>query len=1241
MDIGGKKGRRRSNPKKDASIFSKITFWYTVDLFRKGFKRELEEDDLYEVLPEFESCSLGDRIEHEWNQQKHRSNAMFVVLLKMFGPYYCILSLNMFFHIIFHVVQPMIVSKLVFLYAPSRKEVNKTNIYLYSALLILLLVTDVVCRENFFFLTENLIIKIRTAFCTLVYRKLLKLPGSRLRHVFFGNITNLITRDINAFDQFFINFSYGWSGFVIIIITCCNMYQNIGFPTIIVMSVAGLLISAQVLAGVWIVSLKQASCKKTDKRIAILQEVLSNMRSTKFYVWEKYVDDKLTTLRKKETNLYLKVVIVLFSSVVSGIAASNITFCLVLMMYNWFAQQLSAETIYFITGAFINLCFSFSVAAPYSMFNGAQVIAAVKRMQTLVQQLETHNESPKIFETLNPKIELKNVTVAVENRVIFDDISFDTDKGLTLVTGAATSGKSVLLMTLLKEFEISKGDLVVEGRMSYAPQEPWLFPSTIKQNIIFGSTYNHERYQDVIKACDLQYDFDLLEDGDSTVVADRGINLSKGQQSRINLARAIYKNSDIYLLDDCLSSLDPLVARFIFSTCILKFLRNKIVFLVSHNTNFMPYATKVLKLSNGCVDSYENTCIQKADGLEQISISKGKICNNNNESGTEDYGISDEKTLLAAETAKRVYGENKNTGSVSFEIYKQFINLGGGRFFLIIIGFFLLTQLSLSAKDSLVRDWANLEDEILETNNSIANNSHYVTLLQERNVLKLKFVLTVTVLCATTLIRAIALFVFCRSISIKLHNKMLKNILNASLRFFDTTFIGNMVNRFSKDLANIDENIPFPLHHLAAIIFESAGNLVIIASTNVRLLIPIFLLFISFALLRYIYLKTGRPLKRLDASTKSPLVGYVNATLDGLVSIKVFQAEQILKEEFEKYHNVYNSASFLYAACLKAFVFASDLCVSIFVTIVVFQFAIFNEGVLPADFGLAVSQAFIMGTTLYFGLYKGVEVETQMTSMERAIEYTTVKNETKTGLEIKDWPKRGDIEYENVSLSVDNSKTCVLKNINFFIKSPGKIGIVGRTGAGKSSIISALFRLYEFDGKIVIDGIDIKTLSLSFLRTRISVIPQDPILFDSSLRDNIDPGQKHTDEVIWNVLETVKLKESLETLNVNIKEMNLTCGQKQLICLARVLVSNNKILVLDEMIENVDFETENLISNVINKHFSSCTVIKIAHKLKFVMDCDKVLVLDKGEIVEYDSPKSLLQDKTGLFYKMVHSTNLP
>ena len=387
------------------------------------------------------------------------------------------------------------------------------------------------------------------------------------------------------------------------------------------------------------------------------------------------------------------------------------------------------------------------------------------------------------------------------------------------------------------------------------------------------------------------------------------------------------------------------------------------------------------------------------------------------------------------------------------------------------------------------------------------------------------------------------------------------------------------------------------------------------------------------------------------------MVGYLNATLEGLVSVKVFQAEKVLKEEFEKYHNVYNSASFLHAACLKAFVFASDLCVSIFVTIVVFQFAIFNEGinscccvsshrnhvlgVLPADFGLAVSQAFIMGTTLYFGLYKGVEIETQMTSVERAIEYTTVKNEPKTGLEIKDWPKRADVEYENVSLSVDNSKTCVLRNINFSIKSPGKIGIVGRTGAGKSSIISALFRLYEFDGKIVIDGIDIKTLSLSFLRTRISVIPQDPILFDSSLRDNIDPGQKYKDEVIWNVLETVKLKESLETLNVNIKEMNLTCGQKQLICLARVLVSNNKILVLDEMIENVDFETENLISTVINKHFSSCTVIKIAHKLKFVMDCDKVLVLDKGEIVEYDSPKSLLQDKTGLFYKMVHSTNLP
>ncbi|KAJ3659617.1 hypothetical protein Zmor_011297 [Zophobas morio] len=462
---------------------------------------------------------------------------------------------------------------------------------------------------------------------------------------------------------------------------------------------------------------------------------------------------------------------------------------------------------------------------------------------------------------------------------------------------------------------------------------------------------------------------------------------------------------------------------------------------------------------------------------------------------------------------------------------------------------------------------------------------------------------------------------------------MLNCVIGASLQFFDTTFLGNIVNRFSKDLDSVDENIPFPLNNLISIVFETIGSIILISSTNIRLLLPIALLFVSLIFLRCVYIKSGRPLKRLDVSTKSPVLGYLNATLEGVPTIKAFGAQKIVTKEFETHHNLYNSASYSYTANLKAFVFVADVFASIFIVVVILQF-IFDRDVLPGNFGLAISQSYAIYNVIFYGMQKWVDLETQMTSAERAMEYTTIQKESESGLEIENWPNLGEIKYENVCLSMNKSDSYILKNINFHIKPNEKLGIVGRTGAGKSSIISALFRLYEIKGRITLDGVDIKTLSLHFLRSNISVIPQDPLLLSETLRDNIDPEQVHTDEEIWNALRTVGMNKIISTLNANIKKFEFSCSQNRLLCLARVLIKKKKILAVDEIVEHVDTKTENLIYNIINEHFKFCTVIKIAHRLKFVLDCDKVLVLDNGSVVEYDSPETLLKNQNGLFYKM-------
>jgi ATP-binding cassette subfamily C (CFTR/MRP) protein 4 len=265
-----------------------------------------------------------------------------------------------------------------------------------------------------------------------------------------------------------------------------------------------------------------------------------------------------------------------------------------------------------------------------------------------------------------------------------------------------------------------------------------------------------------------------------------------------------------------------------------------------------------------------------------------------------------------------------------------------------------------------------------------------------------------------------------------------------------------------------------------------------------------------------------------------------------------------------------------------------------------------------------------------------------MTSVERVLEYTEVKRENRQGLELEEWPKRGEVKYENVFLSYTNSSENVLKNINFTVLPNEKIGIVGRTGAGKSSIIATLFRLYEVEGKITIDGVDTKTLSLDSLRANISIIPQDPVLFTGTIRDNIDPTRRYTDDEIWKAIDTANLKPLVPSLDFEIIESgsNFSIGQRQLICLARALIQKNKIIVLDEATANMDPETDHLIHKTIRDNFEGCTVFTIAHKLHSILHSDKVMVMDKGEIVEYDAPEKLLEKKKGSFYRMATKAGL-
>lgn len=495
-------------------------------------------------------------------------------------------------------------------------------------------------------------------------------------------------------------------------------------------------------------------------------------------------------------------------------------------------NNITAELIYFIQSCFQILTHTMSVLFPLGIAQTAELAASNKRIGKVLKALEVEKTEKSDNPTIKPQIIFNKVSVEFKDTEILHDLDLKIDMGLTLVTGAVGSGKSFLLKTILRDYEPRCGNMISQGRMSYASQEPWLFPSSIKQNILFGTNYDEKRYQEVLNVCALRYDLDLLPDGDRTIVEDRGINLSKGQQARINLARAVYKESDIYLLDDCLSALDAHVSDFIFEECVKKFLKNKLVLLVTHNTNHIKDVDNIILLSHGIVKSF----VKSSEVNEKEIIST--IEEEHEKKALDDDIIDEEeeeteKTALITEQAspRKVYQEVKKTGNVDFSVYKKYINFGGGFFaFLAVFLTFSLAQFVMSYTDKLVSQWynflfnnmklkeffrVNLEQQIANYNiRNITNTSEQDILTSKRDYSVNLYSVMIILTGILAIGRSFALFAVARKASINLHKYMITNIFNASMPFFDTNFIGNILNRFSKDLTTIDEIIPFVIYQV-------------------------------------------------------------------------------------------------------------------------------------------------------------------------------------------------------------------------------------------------------------------------------------------------------------------------------------------------------------------------------------------------------------------------------------------
>ncbi|KAF5294168.1 hypothetical protein FQR65_LT10879 [Abscondita terminalis] len=1248
---------RVRNPKETANIFQKTLFLFTIPIIRKGFKNDLNEKDVYEILPEYRSGLLGSIIEKTWFEEKKKSNPKLLnCFWKIFGLQF--VALGVFIacaKTILIVAQPLLIGKIVSYFVANQKDISENDAWWYCLSFALCNLIYVIITHGHMFGIEQLSLKAQVACSNLVYRKCLGLNAVSTFEVAAGQAVTLITKDIGSF-YFSIHFAQQLCvGGIQTVLMTYIMYREIQEAAIAGILLLILFIPIQVYIGKFISKYRLKTAGKTDQRIKITQEILTAMRIIKLFTWEIFFSKKVDKLRKDEIKILRSLFYVKAIVLSIGHLTSRFGFYLCVITYVALGYRITAEKAFVTIGCFGALRSVLTTFIPLGIAQMAELKASLFRItQFLTLEEVSFSKNTESEETNPGNICTKNVWFKTPNNLtLLNNVNLCLTKGLTVITGPTGAGKTTLLKILVGDIMSTVGSVEVCGKISYASQEPWLFPATILQNIVFAETFNENRYLEVLKVCGLLSDISSFPSGDATLVTDRGLNLSKGQKARISLARAIYKQADIYLLDDCLSSVDSRVGNHIYQKCFKTFLKDATCVLVTHNQNYVSGADYINFIYKGdLIFSGDYRAFKTCDNVTLTS------CLNFSESFQEhmdkkldcddilDDSVHESTPLInnSLKTSSKPYEENNKKGSVDKKVYYTYLTSGGGVPMLLFIGIlFIGAQITASWSDYFVSFWVNLEQNLSEyRSDNMTNFTEYSQLEKEHTSVMTLYSLSIAVTIALTLIRSFAYYLFSSKASINLHRMVVDKILNSQMIFFDNNLSGNIINRFSRDLQIIDEQLPNILFEFLRVILSVAGILVIVSSANAYLIIPSFIFTIILECTRRLYMRIGRSLKRLEGSTRSPVIGHLNSTLEGLTTIRANQAQDIVRKEFEKHQNFHNSAVHMNLATNRAFGFVTDLISSFYIASITVSFLLLKCKVNVGNVGLAITQAYTLTGLLQWGIRELAELQNQMVSTERFLEYENVNEENKSGLVYTSWPDKGNILFKNVTLSYSCNGDKILKNINFEIKPQEKIGIVGRTGAGKTSLCSALFRLYYYEGSIFIDGVDIKKLSINYLRSKMSIIPQDPILLSGTIRSNLDPYANHSDEVLWNALNEVEIKNLVESLDHEIYEGNseFSVGEKQLLCLARAVISKNNILLLDEATANIDSQTDALIQKVIKKNFERCTVITIAHKLENILHNDKILVLDAGTIVQFDSPKKLLENKDGLFYDMVKESGL-
>ncbi|XP_013195380.2 ATP-binding cassette sub-family C member 4 isoform X2 [Amyelois transitella] len=1159
--------------------------------------------------------------------------------------------------------------------------------------------------------------KLRIATSSLMFRKIMRMNNASLGETAAGKVVNLLSNDLQRFDLAFLFLHYVWIIPIQLAAVCWLGYMQAGYAALI--GLAALIIIAlpiQAFLSRIIGRTRFKIADKTDERIRVMSEVITGIQVIKMYAWE--IPFEKTVSQKRDDELKQVRIATFLRTVFLGFMmfTERTAFFITIMTFVLLGNSMTANVIYplqqFMTAAQLNITLFLPLVVSFT----AEMLVSIKRVQEFllledrpdlaagaeaptarlfknpsfsgadktVTPLSYHRNSDAVFTNgINRgnkfrrsmsmpgefAVEVRDVTASWTgdpNMLALKNISFRLRRGkLCAIIGAVGSGKSSILQLLLKELPAATGSVVIPGSISYASQEPWLFPSTVRENILFGLPYDVQKYRRVCKACALEKDFLQFPYGDQTLVGERGVSLSGGQRARINLARAVYRESDVYLLDDPLSAVDPNVGRQLFEGCINGYLRGRTRVLVTHQIHFLKAADHIIVLNEGRVENMGTFDELASSGKEfsmlLTALQDGK--DKDTESVGSGVSLEDKERpkLLRTQSsvneaeqpqefeAQKIKDEERQSGNLRWEVVSAYFTSGGNVCFIMFtVLMILLAAASAAAVDFWVSFWSNqmaIYEEGLDGEDMDPGLDVQVGPFTTGQYIIIHGCIVVSCILLTHF-RVLPFVSLCVSASKNLHNRMFSTMTKGIMRFFDTSSSGRILNRFTKDMGALDEILPRTLLDVFQIYSTLVAILVLNAIALYWTLIPSAVLLICFFFFVKIYMKTAQGVKRLEGTAKSPVFGMITSSLNGIATIRSAGAQHRLIADFDNHQDLHTAAWNSYLGGGSAFGFYLDTMCLVYLSCVIFVFLYLDLGdaIAVGSVGLAVTQSNTLTAMLQHGARMLVEFIAQLTSVERVLEYTRIETEPNL-FEGKinapaHWPSAGNIEFQRVFLRYAPNEAPVLKDLNIVVQSGWKVGIVGRTGAGKSSLISALFRFAYIDGTISIDGIDTSLVARQELRSKISIIPQEPVLFSATIRYNLDPFNIYSDDDLWRALEQVDMKSAVPSLDFKVTEggSNFSVGQRQLMCLARAVLRSNKILIMDEATANVDPQTDSFIQQTIRRQFSSCTVLTIAHRLNTIMDSDRVLVMNFGQAMEFDHPHILLSDPNSMFSSMVRET---